>query len=160
MFTVAGTGSRSLCVDGNFNRVLEFLSTDTIPRTLEARGEMEIVAGGAEGFDHCLALAAQVCEVPYDLYIPSRSYGTYYWRDHSYTGRDRMHEFDEMVAGARQVLYICESHQGGKANFVRNQAMVNAADKMWVWKPTSRGTAHAVRLCESSKTPYYEIELP
>jgi hypothetical protein len=59
-------------------------------------------------------------------------------------------------------VYVCDSiyeEINGKkvhANFIRNQAMVNACDMALVYKPGSRGTRDAVqRLKKADK--HYEV---
>ena len=152
---IAGTGSRSLAFPENeaiFERVV-----DTLCVTLEQRAPegLEIISGGAEGFDHALALAAFGANVPCHLFLPSPDYGKWYWQQHSQTGEDRYSEFEAMVKQAASVRYVCAHHHGGRANFIRNDAMIEAADKVWVWNPSSSGTRGAVRTAKRLGRPMF-----
>ena len=108
-----------------------------------------------EGFDHAVALAAFGAGIPCHLFLPSPDYGDWYWRRHSQLGVDRSDEFQHLLDNAASVRFVCQHHHGGRANFVRNDAMVAAADKLWVWDPSSSGTRGAVRTARAQNVPLY-----
>lgn len=152
--TLAGTGSRSLA-----------LATPELKRSVwnELIAELEhwtrpnyIMSGGAEGFDHALALAAHHLNIPYILALPNRGYLNYYWTRNSVTKSDRSDAAQAMLDNAYKVEYVCNSlyTNGVHSNFIRNQFMVDNANTFVVYQPSSRGTADCVRRIKAASKPY------
>jgi hypothetical protein len=156
-FTIVGTGSRSLVTDETkFEKVLAYL-TELLAKAKAKHGEnLLVISGMAEGFDEALAKAAMANNITLLAAIPNRGYSNYYWRDHSMTALNRFADFQELVKYADQtggVVYTCGciknqpakcGHWDGRIyNFQRNSWMVDQADIVWVYDPSSKGTAHA-----------------
>lgn len=149
MYTITGTGSRSLAKDPlQFNKIQTVLAglIEEAKLYYPGEGELRIMAGGAEGFDHALARAAYKCGVPYVLALPNKGYGQHYWGKASQCGVDRMDIFNAMVDNAAEVIYVCPSiyaEDGRHSNFIRNEYMINNSDEVWVYNPTTPGTKQA-----------------
>lgn len=142
------------------------------------------IIGMAEGWDE---VGGKICyrnNLPYTCVIPNMGYGRYYWQQHSKTGKNRIATYNELVAGATQVIYLEEiygpvirgedagvrgklayapgfmvSDANGKqhwvmANFLRNTEMVNRTDRALVYDAGSPGTAHAVRELRARHIPF------
>lgn len=153
---ISGTGSRQLAVaDVALKHSVWRWTLDNLAHLKPDR----VISGGAEGFDHCLAMAALRLGIPFHLYIPEPGYGDYYWRRNSVTGQDRLAVFYKMVEQAEALFYSC-SHPlpKGKQNFIRNQHLVEAADKFLVYDSSSSGTRHCVSLLTENGVPYIEYE--
>lgn len=160
-FVVAGTGSRSLATApiAHWNLVMQWVHR-ILTATIDNHPNEEIVvmSGGAEGFDHLVAEAAIQMGLPLWLVLPSPDYSTYYWRDHSVLGVNRIEIFAQMFAEAHYIDYVCDDHYGfsgraGSANFDRNQFMVDHADGFLVYSPTSRGTRDCVKRIDAVNKP-------
>jgi hypothetical protein len=156
-FTIAGTGSRELVQDEDrFAQVLAYLTDLLAKAKAKHGGGLMVISGMAEGFDEALAKAAMACNINLLAAIPNRGYSKYYWRNHSLTGLNRMAEFQKLAQYANStggVVYTCGcvksqpakcGHWDGRIyNFQRNNWMVDQADVVWVYNPTTRGTAQA-----------------
>lgn len=164
LFTIVGTGSRSLVEDEEkFKTVLAHL-TELLAKAKAKHGEnLLVISGMAEGFDEALAKAAMANSVQLLAAIPNRGYSKYYWKDHSVTGFDRYSSFQELARYANEtggVVYTCGciknqpakcGHWDGRIyNFKRNEWMLEHADIVWVYNPTSKGTAHAYGLARKA----------
>jgi hypothetical protein len=157
---IAGTGTRSIVTSvAAMGWII-----DTLVSMIRSRDEsvdLTLISGMAEGFDEALARAAIQCQIPFQAFVPHPTYGRYYWGQHSLTGVDRLAEFDELLAQASEIvttastLYVSGIH----ANFVRNIRMVDAADKMWCYGPTSRGTAHCIQYARRIGRPVYMLPM-
>lgn len=156
---ISGTGSRSLQLKPeDARRVLPALRA-RLKELKQPPGNVIVMAGGAEGFDSALVHAAKLEGIPYILALPSKDYGDYYWRRNSVTKTDRSAKFQEYVDGAYRVIYVCENFMGnepkrpGKANFDRNQYMVDHGDFFFAYDPTSSGTKDCVRRIKKVNKP-------
>lgn len=160
---VSGTGSRSLQLKpDDARRVLPTLR-ERLKELRDEHGSIVVMAGGAEGFDSALATAAKLEGIDYILALPSKDYGDYYWRRNSVTKTDRSAKFQEYVDGALLVIHVCQNFMGnepkrpGKANFDRNQYMVDHGDYFFVYDRTSTGTKDAVRRISKTNKPMEEV---
>ena len=159
-FIVAATGSRSLQTKSKEHKqeVVKFLVAE-LQRLKEEHGRVLVVTGLAEGFDSAMAKAAQLTETDYLVAIPSPTYGEYYWGNNSVTGTNRLAEFEDYVNKAAHKVVVCEDYKGfaprrpGKANFDRNQWMVDFAQAFYVYDRSSRGTKDCVDRIEKAGTP-------
>ena len=156
-FVIAGTGSRSLILDeGKMNKVQEYL-IDLLTQAKAKHGNnLVVISGMAEGFDEALARAAMCVGVTLIAAIPNKGYSAYYWRDNSQLKVDRMDSFQELAGYAHRsggVHYVCGKNiyvNGKHSNFVRNEWMAGRADVVWVYNPTSRGTAQCYNYCRTN----------
>ena len=157
MYKIMGTGSRKLVLREDRREIYGVLEY-YLKLKLEAHPDLVLISGMAEGWDECLAWIGLRNQIPYHVYIPTASYGSYYWGRNSLLGLNRMDTFNKLVEGAQEVHYICNSLyvDGVHANFVRNDAMVEAADYAVVYDARSRGTSHAVAGLRKNKVPYSE----
>ena len=114
---------------------------------LEEHEPHHLYIGMAEGFDEFACHAAIKTGIPFTACIPSPGYGEYYWRDHSQTKTDRFLRFKQLVTMAREVVYVCDSHKGGRANLNRNLYMIERSQLLISYKADfpSMGTQHALR---------------
>ena len=155
MFHVMGTGSRSMVVAADRLAVYDDLRNHVL--SLQAQhSDLVLISGMAEGWDEAIAKVGMREGIPFLAYVPNPGYGNYYWGSHSVTGRDRMSQFNELLAAAQQVIYVAQTVYVGNthANFVRNQAMVDACDLALVYNPQSSGTRHAVSLLQAAGKPF------
>ena len=129
---------------------------DIIRERLQEHGDLlMVVSGGAMGWDAALAYCATMEGVPYKLVLPSKDYGSFYWKESPGS-------FRRMVNLAASVEYVCASHIGsngrpGGANFDRNKAMVDMAHEFLVYDVGSPGTRHAVSLIRLAGKPMIEF---
>jgi ribA/ribD-fused uncharacterized protein len=156
-FVIAGTGSRSLVNDEDkMNKVEEYL-IDLLTQAKAKHGDnLVVISGMAEGFDEVLARAAMCVGVTLIAAIPNKGYSAYYWRNNSVLKIDRMDTFQELARYANNtgaVHYVCGKNiyvDGKHSNFVRNEWMADRADVVWVYNPTSRGTAQCYNYCRTN----------
>lgn len=154
---LAGTGPRSCRPTPELVRRLDAI--------VEARAEvggLVIISGMAEGFDELLARRAIALGVPFIAAVPNRGYGAYYWSAaHSRDGKDRLDEFNELLAAAAEVCYVCRGVYEGRlhSNFVRNQWMVDHSDELVVRRESGKGggTADCFRRATEAKRPWVEV---
>lgn len=157
MTILSGTGSRDLAIASESHQLAVYhFVYDEIKR----RRPETVISGAAEGFDHTLALAAFAAEVPVTLAIPSPDYGEYYWERKSITGENRKSDWQKMIQYADKHHFICSWNMKGRANFIRNQWMVDFADEFLIYKPFSRGTSDCVKRIVSAGKPSLVIEIP
>jgi hypothetical protein len=147
LMVVAGTGSRSLITNMSTLRKIQ----EDLAEKMLKEGVERVISGMAEGFDECIAMAAIDAGVPFIAAVPNKGYGQYYWGANSLTRRNRLLEFNQLLDRADEVVYICDGiYQNGRhANFVRNEWMADHADRVWVYNPTSVGTAHCYQYCQA-----------
>lgn len=152
---IMGTGSRSMILHKDRLDIYRNLEAEIL-RLAAKYSDLTLISGMAEGWDEAIAKAAFRNNIPYTVMIPNAGYGDYYWRRNSLLRVDRMQTFDELVTGADEVIYVCDSVyvNGVHANFVRNQAMVDACDGALVFEPTSRGTRDAVTRLQAAGKPF------
>lgn len=152
------TGSRSLQV-ANYDYTHKVLDNvvNIFQRLKNHNPNVILRTGMAEGFDACAAMAAIKTDIRYIACIPSPSYGDYYWTRNSLTGQDRTKDFEYYLNNAYDVVYVCKSHEWGKANFKRNTFMVERSEFALVYNRNSRGTAHAVKELDKHLVPHYDI---
>jgi len=159
---LAGTGSRQLQLASMADKRQIFAKTISVIQSyIDANGPTQIMSGGAEGFDSCLARAAMHLELPLILAIPNKSYGSYYFGKNSVTKTNRLDKFREMVDYASEVVYISDFFpgQGVKPggrhlNFRRNDFMVAEADHMLVYDSKTPGTKDCFTTIKKSGRPY------
>lgn len=148
---VAGTGSRSLITNISLLRKIQ----GNLTKKMLEEGIDCVISGMAEGFDECIAKAAVDAGVPLIAAVPNKGYGQYYWGANSLLKKNRLLEFKQLLDQADRVVYVCDSiyENGRHANFIRNEWMADHADRVWVYNPTSRGTAHCYQYCQSNNIP-------
>jgi len=168
-FYIAGTGSRELILNVDKRREVRDYLADLLTQAKEKHGDKLIVISGmAEGFDEALARAAIMADVPFIAAIPSSGYIEYYWGRTSMLKRDRMSEAQEILSKAREIVYVCPPSrygngvrhtQNGGANLDRNEWMVEHADIVWVYNPTTTGTAQCYAYCKRVGKKTYIINI-
>ena len=156
-FVIAGTGSRSLVLDEEKMEKVEDYLIDLLTQAKAKHGNnLVVISGMAEGFDEALARAAMCVGVTLIAAIPNKGYSAYYWRDNSQLKIDRMNTFQDLAGYAHRsggVHYVCGKNiyvNGKHSNFVRNEWMADRADVVWVYNPTSRGTAQCYNYCRTN----------
>jgi predicted Rossmann-fold nucleotide-binding protein len=156
--SIMGTGSRSMLTEPDVKEIYFNLEAEVL--RLADKYDLHLISGMAEGWDEAIAKAAMRNGIPYTVMIPNKGYGNYYWGKNSLLKKNRMNVFNELVKHATKVVYVCDSiyeEIDGKevhANFIRNQAMVDACDVALVYKPESRGTKDAVERLQKAKKRY------
>jgi len=144
-FHIAGTGSRELVLDRErYCQVRDCLANLLAGAKAEHGDNLMVISGMAEGFDEAFASAAIMADVPFIAAIPNSGYIRYYWGRTSLLKRDRTAEADAILSQASDIVYVCDgiyAPDGRHANFHRNEWMVDHADIVWVYNPTTRGTA-------------------
>lgn len=133
VFTIAGTGTRSIWGDKETMRTLHIKLVTMIKGAVEKHGKVIVISGCAKGYDYVLARAAKEAGAELHLHIPSPTYLDYYW---GIEGKER--EWVNSIADEASVVRtICENHMYGRANYVRNQTMVDECDILWVFNPNN-----------------------
>ncbi|CAB4142862.1 hypothetical protein UFOVP784_42 [uncultured Caudovirales phage] len=156
-FVIAGTGSRSLILDEEkMDKVEDYLLELLYQAKAKHGDNLVVISGMAEGFDEALARSAMCVGVTLIAAIPNKGYSAYYWRDNSELKIDRMSAFQELARYANEtgaVHYVCGKNvyvDGKHSNFVRNEWMADRADVVWVYNPTSKGTAQCYNYCRTN----------
>ncbi len=167
-YVLAGTGSRRLqTAPLAVKRAAYDATTERVAEVAEAVGDpLVIMAGMAEGFDACLARVALSAGIRLWCAVPNRGYGAYYWGRNSATKRDRLAEFEAILAAAWRVTYVMEDvHRtsalrinGEHANNLRNLWMIEEAHEFVAWdvRPGS-GTAHCVEQARLAGVPVLDL---
>ena len=165
-FVIAGTGSRSLILDeGKMNKVKEYLINLLTQAKAKYGNNLVVISGMAEGFDEALARAAMSVGVTLIAAIPNKGYSAHYWGKNSQLKVDRMNAFQELAGYAHRsggVYYVCGTSiyvDGKHSNFVRNEWMGDRADIVWVYNPTSRGTAQMYNYCRTNGIKTFIINI-
>ena len=156
-FVIAGTGSRSLILDEEkMDKVEDYLIELLYQAKAKHGDNLVVISGMAEGFDEALARSAMCVGITLIAAIPNKGYSAYYWRDNSQLKVDRMDTFQDLAGYAHRsggVHYVCGKNiyvDGKHSNFVRNEWMADRADVVWVYNPTSRGTAQCYNYCRTN----------
>jgi len=161
-FYIAGTGSRELILDVDKRREVRDYLADLLTKAKKKHGDKLIVISGmAEGFDEALARAAILADVPFIAAIPNKGYIEYYWGKKSMLGRNRMTEAQDILSKAGDIVYVCDGiygPDGRHANFHRNEWMVDHADILWVYNPTTRGTAQCFAYSKEVGKPAFIVD--
>jgi len=164
-FVIAGTGSRELVLDVEKRRKVRDYLVDLLTQAKAKHGEnLVVISGMAEGFDEALARAAIQADVPFIAAIPNPGYIDYYWgKKHSLLKVDRIESANEVLSHALEVINVCPTLYGvthnfmGGANFDRNEWMGDHADIVWVYNPTTKGTAQMYKYCKTKKIKTFII---
>lgn len=164
---IAGTGTRNIILDPDYMDDLVEHMADLLRQGKVKHPDLTVLCGMAEGFDEAIGLAAITAGVPFHACVPHPTYGDYYWRQHSKTGRDRLFDYMDLLNQAEKTFVVCkrlyEYHDGRSlhANFVRNIAMVNGCNKLWAHaaSATDGGTSHCVNYAKSVGKPVYLVEV-
>lgn len=118
----------------------------------------------AEGFDECVAHAAIELGLPLHAVIPNQGYGGYYWGRNSMLKTDRMAVFEGLLAYAGEngsIEYVIEDvyntsgvvANGKHSNFLRNQRLVERADRFVALNWNTRGTNHCLAMVKGAGLP-------
>lgn len=172
---IMGTGSRSMILAPDKLEVYKHLE-DYILSLVPKDPHLMLISGMAEGWDEAIAKVGMRNSIPYTVVIPTKDYGTYYWKNHSLTKKNRIRTFEELLVMATNVIFLedlygspkfLNRHMTGipgphyhlpdgwmQANFARNLVMVEMADAALVYEPKSSGTAHCLRVLQSKGVPY------
>lgn len=150
-YIVGGTGPRrlKLASEENKQKLLRWLDErlQSIPVEL-------VISGMAEGFDEALTKCALRLKLPVLAALPTAEYGQYYWGQHSVTGKDRLDEFNQLMDRVTDRHIECLHHLWGRANFKRNEFIVNTAEVFLAFDmPDSTGTQHALGLIRETGKP-------
>ena len=70
--------------------------------------------------------------------------------------------FKSMCDAAVKVVYVCGDRvkvNGRWANFIRNEAMVDRCQMLWVYGPNTRGTSQCNTYAWKKGVPRYEVKV-
>jgi hypothetical protein len=154
---LAATGSRSARpTPGLVEELDAFLAERS------AAFDLTVISGMAEGWDELVARRCAALAIPFVAAVPHPGYGAYYWSaDRSVFGTDRVPEFNELLAKAYEIHYICGGiydQNGLHSNCARNQWMVDHCDELVAHREgASRGTADCLRRAKKAGRPWVEI---
>jgi len=154
-FYIMGTGSRSMVNHPHAKQIYEGLR-DFLVEAYARNSNIILISGLAEGWDEAVAKVGMRECIPYIAAIPNSGYGEYYWARKSQTGHNRISVFNELVASAQEVVYVCDTLyvNGVHSNFIRNSWMVDRANEAVVYMAHSSGTRDAVAKLSALKIPY------
>ena len=165
-FVIAGTGSRELILDVEKRRKVRDYLVDLLTQAKAKHGEnLVVISGMAEGFDEALARAAIQAGVPFIAAIPNPGYLDYYWGKKSLLKVNRLKSANEVLSHALGVINVCPTLYGvthnfmGGANFDRNEWMADHANIVWVYNPTTKGTAQCYKYCKEKKIKTFIINV-
>lgn len=157
---VAGTGPRNLqLLPQDQKTELLFKIGRHLTDLLDSHDNLVVISGMAEGFDAALATSAVNLGVPWVAAIPTPSYGSYYWGQHSQTGTNRLEDFLNLLMKATETV-ICSQNlyvDGLHANFYRNQWMVDHADHLLAYDLNRGGTQDCIRRAEAKGIPISRV---
>jgi len=163
-FVIAGTGSRELILDVEKRRKVRDYLADLLTQAKAKHGEnLVVISGMAEGFDEALARAAIQVGVPFIAAIPNPGYINYYWGQNSLLKVNRLESANEVLSHASESIDVCPTLYGvkhnfkGGANFDRNEWMADHANIVWVYNPTTKGTAQMYKYCKTKKIKTFII---
>ena len=163
-FVIAGTGSRELILDVEKRRKVRDYLVDLLTQAKAKHGEnLVVISGMAEGFDEALARAAIQAGVSFIAAIPNPGYIDYYWGKKSLLKVNRVKSANEVLANALDTVNVCPTLYGvthnfmGGANFDRNEWMADHANIVWVYNPTTKGTAQMYKYCKTKKIKTFII---
>jgi hypothetical protein len=154
-FVVMVTGARELVNASKEIREAAHIGLAAEFTTLKEKYNLTVVTGLAEGFDELAAVLALELGVPYVVVMPNRSYGLYYWGQHSLLNRNRLPRYNELKDSASEYITVANTlyvrkptdlnvpvafRVGEHANMVRNTYMLDISDGVIVWDPTTSGT--------------------
>ncbi len=84
------------------------------------------------------------------------------------TSQDRSEHFQILLDNTAEVHYVCDSIYVTEvvngwqikrhSNFIRNEKMIDACNRIWCYNPTSSGTKHAYGYANSKNKPVWVIE--
>lgn len=180
MRNIMGTGSRSMVMAEDAKDIYQTLEEYVL--WLHEQEEVCLISGLAEGWDEAIAKVGIRNGISYIAVVPTKDYGSYYWGRKSLTGHNRLNTFNELVAGASEVVYLEDLYgepqwvkyresglmniipgpnytfQGGllHANFARNQVMVDRCDSALVYNAKSSGTRDAISRLTAAGKGYEE----
>ena len=152
MINVMGTGSRDLVVADSETRKTVMAWCCSWLDELSSDAPVTVFSGMAEGFDECLAVAANKMGLDWVAFLPNPGFGSYYWGQHSRLQRNRFDAFRGLLRTASEVRTVSQriyQYTDGNvrvhSNFVRNSAMLAEADVVLAYDTGSGGTGHAIR---------------
>lgn len=153
--SIAGSGSSSIMGDKEVMKDVFTWLVDRLTAGIDKGYTIDGISGAAPGFDYVWARAILEVDLPLTIALPSPDYLDYYWglmSDGTHSLR-RINKpgnrkwIDRVIEEATTVVHICDSYivdgRAGKANFVRNEWMVDNCNWLWVYNPKSSGTSHA-----------------
>lgn len=181
MQIIMGTGSRSMLTNPDAKGIYHILEQFLLQFHERESGGIWLVSGMAEGWDEAVAKVGLRNNIPYSVVLPTKNYGKYYWGRKSLLKVDRTASFDQLVAGASEVVYLEDIYgepewikygetsgpvqiipgpnyilpQGPiHANMARNQVMVDKSDRAVVYDANSAGTKDAVMRLRMARKPF------
>ena len=179
MRIIMGTGSRSMLTHPQAKEIYSDLEDYLLWYHEKEVGGIHLISGMAEGWDEAIAKVGMRNNIPYDVYIPTRNYGQYYWGDHSQQNVNRMAMFNTLVESARKAHYLEDIYGEPRfmrkgevdkytmagpnyfmngiwlhANMARNEEMVKISDLAVVYDAQSSGTRDAVTRLRQTRTAF------
>ena len=137
-YTISATGTRQLILN---KEEMKMAVADLVPKIKEVLVEhpdLRIVAGGAEGFDEAMVVAAHQAGVPVHLDLPTEGQGNHYWVENSQTKLNRGAQYQKMLDHAESITYTASS-PSRQAMFDRNTVMMQRADEVWAMPRPEQG---------------------
>lgn len=109
--------------------------------------ELEVISGGALGWDQALAQAAWMNNVPFMFALPFEGFETK-WPS------DSQHYLKRLMDSATRVHYVCEPGYSPWKMQKRNEWMVDNSDQVLaLWDGSDGGTANCVKYANKVGKP-------
>lgn len=158
---IAGSGTRDMVLMRDPKPLYTQLEGFIVQKATQT--PIKLISGMAQGWDEAIAKVGLRKNIPYIVCLPTHDYGNYYWDKHSHTGKSRIATFNELCAGAEEVIFTEDAlglkwewknrgpgikHSGPNfflngewthANMARNQVMVDKCTFAVTYNPRKPG---------------------
>ncbi len=147
---IAATGHRPDKLGGYDPKIADQLMV-LAAVTLRKLQSTEVISGMALGWDQAVAKAAVSCKIPFIAAVPFAGQELK-WPQESQT------TYRYLMQCAARVEIVCEGGYAPWKMQVRNQWMVDNADKMLaLWDGSSGGTANCLKYAEKKQKPIENV---
>lgn len=150
---IAGTGHRPNKLGGYDNNARETLTLIALEWLREHKPD-KVISGMALGWDQALATAAILRDIPFIAAVPFKG------QEEAWPASSRS-RYHAILAYADEVVIVSEGGYSAKKMQIRNEWMVNKADRILaMWDGTPGGTGNCIRYARNIGKPIdnlYEI---
>ncbi len=147
---LAGTGHRPDKLGGYNTHVAQRLQTLASAALTKHQPQL-VISGMALGWDQALAEAAVAHDIPFHAYVPFEG-------QESMWPLQAQQRYQDLLWKADKVIIVCEGSFAAWKMQKRNEAMVDACDKVLaLWNGTSGGTANCVAYAKTQNKPIFNL---
>ena len=154
---ICGTGHRPSKLGNSYSPVhpiqvnIKAKLKEVLTRAKTKHPDLQIISGGALGFDQWIAEVAIDLDIPVRFFLPFKGYDLR-WPDIS------KNTYASLFEKAAEVKYVSEGRYSPAKLHARNRAMVDASDcAIALWDSKPGGTANCIEYIKKTKKPYLHI---